>query len=143
MSQKNKRLVRDYIEKIVNTGDVERIADFISPSYTEVYRNREYPAGIEGAIEHIRGVRNTYPDLEVTVEKQIAEGEWVATQITARGTHRGEWLGIRPTGKEVEYTGVNIDRVKDGLIVEHGGAVNLLETLLEIGAIHIAGQDKD
>ena len=143
MSQKNKQVVRDYIEKVVNTGNVEKIAEYISPRYTEVYRNRKYPAGIEGAIEHVKGVRDTYPDLKVTVEKQIAEGEWVVTQITARGTHRGEWLGIRPTGKEVEYTGVNIDRLKDGLIVEHGGAANLLETLLEIGAIQIAGHDED
>jgi hypothetical protein len=79
-------------------------------------------------------VREIYPDLRLTVEQQIAEGEWVATRVTARGTHRGGvWLGMKPTGKSVEITAVNIDRVVDGRIVEHGGAANLLEPMLAIG----------
>jgi predicted ester cyclase len=94
--------------------------------------------GVEGAKQHVLGGRQTYPDLHLTVERQIAEGEWVVSCVTARGTHRGVWLGMRPTGKVVEITLVNVDRVVDGRIVEHGGAANLLEPLLEIGAIKIA-----
>ncbi len=94
-----------------------------------------------GLREHILGVRQTYPDLHLTVEQQIAEDEWVATCITARGTHKGSWLGIKPTGKAVSFTGVNINRVVDGRIVEHGGAANLLGPLLEIGAIQVVGQE--
>jgi predicted ester cyclase len=75
----------------------------------------------------------------VTVEQQIAEGEWVATRITARGTHSGTWLGMTPTGRRVVITGVNIDRVVNGRIVEHGGAANLLDPLLAIGAIQVTG----
>jgi predicted ester cyclase len=65
----------------------------------------------------------------------VAEGEWVATQITARGTHSGEWLGIAPTGKRLVFTGVNVDRIVNGLMIEHGGAANMLDTLLEAGAV--------
>ncbi|MBN1163731.1 MAG: ester cyclase [Candidatus Krumholzibacteriota bacterium] len=137
--EKNKRIVRDYITRVLNTGDVGKISEYISPVYVEIYRNGKHQLGIDGARDHIRGVRETYPDLELTVERQIAEGEWVVTLITARGTHQGEWLGIKPTGKKVEYTGVNVDRIREGLIVEHGGAVNLLETLLEIGAVKVVG----
>jgi predicted ester cyclase len=137
--QENKLLVRRYIEEIVNTGDVTRLADFIAPEYAEVYRNVRYAVGPEGAKKHILGVRETYPDLRVTIDQQIAEGDWVASQITARGTHRGTWLGIRPTGRAVEFTGVNVDKVVGGRIVEHGGAANLLEPLLEIGAIRVVG----
>lgn len=85
------------------------------------------------------GGRRTYEDLHLTVEQQIAEGDWVVTRATARGTHRGEWLGIKPTGKTMEMTVVNIDKVVDGRIVEHGGAANLLEPLLEAGAIRVVG----
>ena len=74
------------------------------------------------------------------VEQQIAEGEWVATRITARGTHSGEWLGIAPTGRSVAFSGVNWDRVVDGRIVEHGGAANMLGPLLEIGAVRAVGE---
>ena len=115
---------------------------FISPDYVEVYEGISYPIGIKGAKEHIVGVRKTYPDLKLTVEKQIAEDEWVATCITARGTHKGEWMGIKPTGKAVTYTGVNINKIVNGLIVEHGGAANMFGPLLKIGAIRVVGSDK-
>jgi predicted ester cyclase len=71
----------------------------------------------------------------LTVERQIAEGEWVVTLVTARGIHRGEWRGITPTGRPIVMTGLNVDRVVDGRIVEHGGAANMLDALLEIGAV--------
>ena len=131
----NKLLVRRYIEDVINTGNVDEIEKYVSADYTEVFEAKRYVLGVDGAKDHILGVRQTYPDLTLTVEHQIAEGEYVATSITARGTHRGTWLGIKPTGKTVTYTGVNIDRVVDGRIVEHGGAANLLGPLLEIGAV--------
>jgi len=56
------------------------------------------------------------------------------------GTHEGEWFGMRPTGKRLEFTAVNIDRVVNGRIIEHGGAADLLEPLLEAGAIRIVGE---
>lgn len=137
-AEDNKSLVRRYYEEVVNTGKVDALAEFISPEYVEVQNNTRYPVGLAGAKEHVLGVRETYPDLHLTVEQQIAEGEWVATCVTARGTHLGVWLGMRPTGQRLEMTAVNIDRVVDGRIVEHGGAANLLEPFLEIGAIRIA-----
>lgn len=133
----NKALVRRYYEDVVSTGAVDEVAAFVSGDYTEAHDGRVYPIGIEGAKEHILGVRRTYPDLHLTVEQQIAEGEWVATRVTMRGTHRGEWLGIMPTGKQVQMTAVNLDRVIDGRIVEHGGAASMLGPLLEIGAIRV------
>jgi predicted ester cyclase len=76
------------------------------------------------------------------VEQQIAEGEWVVSRVTMRGTHLGEWQGIKPAGKLIEVTAVNIDRVVDRRIVEHGGAANLLGPLLEPGAVHVAKADE-
>jgi predicted ester cyclase len=128
----NKALVRRYIEEIVNTGNVDRLAEFIAPDYID--RN-DQGRGIEGAKRHVQGVRQTYPDLRVTVGQQIGEGEWVVSRVTGHGTHLGAWLGMRPTGKVVEIRGVNIDRVVNGRIVEHGGVADLLEPLLAMGAI--------
>ncbi len=71
----------------------------------------------------------------MTVGQQVAEGEWVVTRVTGRGTHLGAWLGMRPTGKVVEITGVNIDRVVNSHIVEHGGVADMLGALLAMGAI--------
>jgi hypothetical protein len=65
------------------------------------------------------------------------------TQVTGKGTDMGSWLGMRPTGKAVEITAVNVDRVVGGRIVEHGGAANSLEALLEIGAIRVVGPEME
>ncbi len=140
-TQKNKELVRRYYEEIVNTGDVNAISEFISPDYVEVYDNTRYPVGIEGAKAHIIGGRQTYADLHLTIERQIAEGDWVVTQVIARGIHQGTWMGIKPTGKPVEFTCVNVDKVVGGRIVEHGGAANMLGPLLKIGAVKVIGPE--
>ena len=140
LSDRNKALVRRFYEDVVSTGNVAVIGTFVSLDYTEVVDGKEYKVGLEGAREHILGVRRTYPDLVIEVGLQIAEGEYVATCITARGTHLGSWMGIKPTGKPLAFTGVNVDRVVDGLIAEHGGAANMLGPLLQIGAVRVVEQ---
>lgn len=140
--EENKLIVRRFYEEVVNTGYIDKIEDLISPEYTEVSDGKRYTVGIGGAKAHIISVRETYPDLNISIERQIAEGEWVVTCITARGTHKGVWIGIKPTGKKVAFTGVNVDRIVEGKIVEHGGAANLLEPLLEIGAIKVVGSNE-
>ena len=136
----NKKIVRRYIEEAVNNGNVENLAEFISPEYIETLDPTKKVLGVEGARQHIMGVRQTCPDLYLTVEKQISEGDWVVTCITARATHKGEWLGIKPTGKEVKITAVNVDKIVNGKIVEHGGAANMFEALLSIGAIQVVSE---
>lgn len=138
-TETNKRLVRQYYAEVVNAGREDLVEKFVSPEYTEVHEGERHVIGIDGAKAHVLGVRQTYPDLHISIELQIAEGEWVASCITARGTHQGSWLGIKPTGRPVVFTGVNVDRVVNGRIVEHGGAANMLGPLLGIGAVKVVG----
>ena len=142
IEEENIILVRIYYEEVVNTGDVSRVEKYVAAEYTEVHDGQRHAVGIQGAKEHITGVRETYPDLNISIDRQIAEGEWVVSCITARRTHKGTWLGIKPTGKAVTFTGVNVDRVVHGHIVEHGGAANMLGPLLEIGVVRVAGSDE-
>ncbi len=139
-TDENKRIVRRFYEHVVNAGAVDEIEQFLSRDYVEVHENTRYPSGIEGAKEHILGSRRVYENLHLTVGQQIAEGEWVVSRVTMRGVHAGEWMGIAPTGEAIEMTVVNIDRVVDGKIVEHGGAANVFESLLRVGAIRVVGQ---
>jgi predicted ester cyclase len=131
----NKTIMRQYIERIENTGDVSNIHEFISEDYTEIYEGVRYAIGIQGAIDHVLGVRRVFPDLNLIIENQIAEGEWVVTTYSVTGTFKDEWFGMKPTGKHITFTGVNVDRFKDGKIIEHGGAANLFDPLLKAGVI--------
>jgi predicted ester cyclase len=136
----NKRLVRRFIEDVVNSGDVTHLAEFVSPDFREPLDTTGQSRGLEGMKRHVLAVRQTFPDLQLTVDRQIAEGEWVATCVTARGTHAGAWIGMAPTGQRVEITAVNVDRVVAGRILEHEGAANMLEALLSIGAVAVVGE---
>jgi predicted ester cyclase len=128
-------VVRRWYEAIVSTGDESAIAEVIAPEYEEVHDGVRYALGLAGAVGHVRGVRRTWPDLTLNIERQVAEGEWVASLVTMRGTHLGAWAGLPVTGAAMRVTAVNVDRVVDGRIVEHGGAANLLGPLLAAGAV--------
>jgi steroid delta-isomerase-like uncharacterized protein len=91
--------------------------------------------GPEGFKESVRGYREAFPDLHVSIDEQVAEGDFVATRWTARGTHKGELFGIAPTGKESIVTGITIDRFKDGKIAESHTNWDTLGLLQQIGAI--------
>ena len=141
-TDENKLIVRRYYEEVVARCELDRVPEFIAPDYVEIHENIKYESGIVGAKEHISGGHKTYANLCLTVERQIAEGAWVVTQLIARGIHSGEWMGIAPTGKPVEFTCVNVDRVVAGRIVEHGGAANMLGPLLKVGALRVVGADE-
>lgn len=137
VTEDNKRLVRRFYEEVVNTGEVANLERFISPDCVETDGKTRFVSGIEGMRRHILGVREVYADLHLTIERQIAEGDWVVSVVTASGSHAGVWLNMKPTGRKLVFSAVNVDRVLDGRIVEHGGAANMLEPLLEAGALEV------
>jgi steroid delta-isomerase-like uncharacterized protein len=95
----------------------------------------EIPPGREGVKALAQGYKMAFPDLVLTVEDQIAEGDKVATRWTARGTHQGELMGIPPTGKEARVTGTTIDRIEDGQIVETWTNWDQVSLLQQLGVI--------
>jgi predicted ester cyclase len=131
MKNKNKEIVKQYIENVLNTGDAEDLSDFISPHYTEVLKNKRYRLGIKGIRKKIEGIRERYPDLKLSIDFQTTEGDWVVTSYIMNGTQLGSWMGIIPIEKTVEVRGVNIDRVVDSKITEHESSTDLLDPLIE------------
>ncbi len=132
---KSAEKIKYFYETIISKNQIERMAEFISPECCVKMGEKLIPAGIEGMEEHIKATKKTYPDYRIKITKQFCDGDYVISEFIMEGTHKGEWIGIKPTGKRFVFTGVNIDKVTDGLIVEHGGAVNTFETLFEAGVI--------
>ena len=132
----NKLLARRLLEEVVNTGDVDRLSEFLAPEYVAPHANI---VGVEAAKQQIQTFRHCYPDLHVTVDGQAAEGDTVVTWWTMRGTHLGELGGVPPTNKQITLRGVNVQTVRAGRIVEHRGESNSLEALLELGVVRWAG----
>ena len=133
----NKLLVQRYIEEVINSNRLDRLDEFIGPDYIETGDPAHATRGPLRAKEHLVGVRTTFPDLRLVIGDQVAEGDWVVTRVTAEATHLGTWMDIKPTGRRLVFHGINLDKVVDGRIVEHGGAADMLTPLLEAGALHV------
>ena len=122
MTEENKAIARRVYE-IICTGDfdlAEEIVDASAPD-NELLPD-DPPAKL---IETFKGTfseaREAFPDMRVTVEGVIAEGDTVAARVTMRGTHLGEFMGVAPTGKRVEVRAIDMFRIANGKIVEHWG----------------------
>ena len=132
---KSAERIKYFYETIISENQIERMAEFISPECCVKMGEKLIPVGIDGMKEHIKATKQTYPDYRMKIIKQFCDGDYVISEFIMEGSHKGEWIGIKPTGKRLVFTGVDIDKVIDGLIVEHGGAVNTFETLFEAGMI--------
>ena len=123
---KSAERIKYFYETIISENQIERMAEFISPECCVKMGEKLIPVGIDGMKEHIKATKQTYPDYRMKIIKQFCDGDYVISEFIMEGTHKGEWIGIKPTGKRLVFTGVDIDKVIDGLIVEHGGAVNTI-----------------
>jgi predicted ester cyclase len=129
----NKALVLNYYQRVVGAGALAEIGDYIGETYIDHNVAPGSATGPAAAEMHLRALRNTFPDFALTTHEIIAETDWVAVRVTAEGTHLGEWLGIKPSGKRIQLRGLNFDRVLNGRIVEHWGEADTVGMLLQMG----------
>jgi predicted ester cyclase len=137
----NKALVRRFYAEVISAGDLSRVEAFIAPEYLD--HNAE-GAGRGPAVlrAHVEAIRRTFPDFELQIDDIVAEGDKVVTRVSGRGTHKGEWMGVRPTGAVVRVKGINIDRIVDGRIAEHWGEADTVGMLDQMGVDPFAGRKK-
>jgi len=127
--------IKYFYEHVTSDNLVDELPEYIADTCTVRIGEHVYPAGLEGMMQHLVDVRTTYPDLKMTITRQYLCGDTVISEFIMEGTHLGEWLGMKPSGKKLAITGVDIDRVADGKIVEHSGAANTFDALFEAGII--------
>ena len=135
MSEQNKTLVRRLIEEDIGRGD-EAVADeIIHPDFVDHTNPPGMQHGLAGHKAIVRLFRATFPDLEWRIDDLIAEGDKVVARTTMRGTQRGEFFGVPPSGKSVEMAGIHVLRIADGKIAEHWGSNDDLGLLRQLGAL--------
>jgi|SRR5579883_1255169 steroid delta-isomerase-like uncharacterized protein len=115
--EENKQLIRRLYEEALHQGNFASIDEMFSPDFVD-HSTPEQPAGPEGVKEYFADVREGFPDMRVTIDDLIAEGDRVVVRSTWRGTHLGTYDGMAATGKRAERTLIQIFRVKDGRILE-------------------------
>jgi predicted ester cyclase len=117
-TEENKALIRKVVEEVYSQGNAAAVDRYYAPDWV-LHDAPSNAGGDRQALKEVLGViRGGFPDAHASVELVLAEGVLVASRTTAEGTHTREYFGVAPTGKRVRFTQLNIDRVRDGKIVE-------------------------
>jgi steroid delta-isomerase-like uncharacterized protein len=128
-AEENKALVSREQEELWNhTGDLE--------AAEELFAGGQADAAKQEAADFRRG----FPDVISTVEDLIAEGDKVVARWRSRATHRGDYMGIPASGKEVEFTGISFYRIEGGKIAESWTVEDQFGLMRQIGAVAELGQ---
>ena len=122
----NKALARRIVEEMWNTQNLQVIDEVYAP---------EFGGGHAATKQFVSANLAAFPDLEITIQDQIAENNLVVTRYAMRGTHRGEFAGISPTEKSFSITGIEMHRFADGKLVELWNSVDLLGMLQQLGVL--------
>jgi len=133
--EENKAIARRWNEEVWSKGNLAAIDELFTTSFVF-----NYPA--PGAAPDLKGYKQTVTDLcapfaniSSIIEDMIAEGDKIAVRWTWRGTHKGEFKGIAPTGKEVTITGITILRIVGSKVAEEWGEMNSLGMMQQLGVI--------
>ena len=110
--KKNKETLQRTFEEVWNKGNWDVIPELISPKYDHGNWN-----GLSGYKELVSQYRNAFPDLKTEIEQVIGEGDWPASRFSIKGTFRGKFANIEPTGKEVKWIQVAFTQYKDGKVL--------------------------
>lgn len=131
---RNKQLVATFIQELFTNGDLGAVDRYLDPSFV----NHDPPVpgapnGPEGMRQAAELFRAALPDWHSDIDQLVAEGDIVVERFTASGTHRGEFMGVPPTGNTLVLAGINIFRIRDNKIVERWGRLDELGLQRQLG----------
>lgn len=130
--ENNKKVLRTVIEEGFNRGNLTALESLFKPDFIE-HQFGHHP-GIDGIKRDIQSLRAAFPDIHLTIEDIIAEGDMVWIRMSSRGTNLGPFMGP-PTGKSINVTVMDVCRFEDGRIAEHWGVPDRFAILFQLGIL--------
>lgn len=136
--ERNKEIGRRVLVEVWGEGKLEVIDELYAPEYVDHVSRGPEPttvSGPDGLKAAVTMFRTAFPDLHYEVDEQVAEGDVVVSRFSAAGTHMEPFLGAEPTGRRIAYTGIDINRIRDGRIVESWVQYDALGLLQQLGIV--------
>ncbi len=133
-TEENKALFRRVLEEIFNKGNFAVANEIYEKDFVAHIPPDEFK-GPEGIKQFVSAQRNAFPDLNITIQDQVAEGDMVATRWTLAGTHKGNLRDIAPTGKKVTVSGSTIVRISNSKIAEGWTNMDALGMMQQLGVV--------
>jgi predicted ester cyclase len=128
----NIELLRRYFDEVWKREDPTALPTFLHERYRRHTSPDATPLDATEQLERLRGFRAGFPDITIDLEEVLADNDHVAFRSTMRGTHRGEFLGVQPTGRRVTVGLVDMMRIEDGRIIEQWGGPDMLDLLRQL-----------
>ena len=141
MPESEKTIARRFNEDVWSRGDEGALEELLDPDFVDHDALPGQSPDRDGHRQILAAFRSAFPDLNVTTEDIVAEGDKVVTRWTARGTHQGDLMGIAPTGREVTIKGIDVLRIAEGRIVERWAQFNDLEMMQQLGVVPEPGRE--
>lgn len=130
-----KALTRRFYEEAINQGRLEVVDELCAPDFVD---HEEFPGltpDRDGVKQFITIFRSAYPDLRFDIDDLLLEGDKVVIRAMIRGTQKGEFMGIPPTGKQIAVQTIDIVRIRDGQATEHWGVTDTAAMLTQLGVM--------
>jgi predicted ester cyclase len=140
MSEANKATVRRLVEEVQNRHDLARMDAFFIPNFINHLEAPDLSAEhttVERAKIAFREMFTAFPDLHVTIQDQVAEGDKVVTHKLFQGTHHGTFMGLAPTGRQIAFAVIDILRLDNGKVVEHWAIQDRLALMQQLGILPV------
>ena len=135
MSERNKALVRDMVESVLNQRDIAALDGFVAEEYAELDPTPGQKPGRDGLKQLLSAALAAFPDLQFTILERVAEGDTVVSRFRYIGTHLGDFDGVSATGGHVSVKGVVINRVIDGLLADGRILEDRLALMRQLGVV--------
>ena len=136
MSEANEKVMRRFVEEVINNGDYSVLDELVQPDY--VYRSPDQELQGPDALQGLfTAYRAAFPDLKTDIDDLVAAGDKVVIAITLTGTHEGDLMGIPATGEQVKVHGTVLSRFEDGKIAEEWEILDMLGMFQQLGVISL------
>ena len=134
-TEKNKATILRFWEEVFNERELSLIEELFTTDWVYHGVGGQKIYGLKGLKEFLTDYYSAFPDIQVKVENLVAEGDKVVSHVTSRGTHKGELMGIAPTGKQVTVPVICISRFVGGKIVEDWEMIDLFGMMQQLDVI--------
>ncbi len=133
-AENNKNLIRRVDKELFNMGNLSMASEFLSPDFV----NHDFPMAKPGPDEFVKVIQpflTGFPDMQITVEEYLAEGDEVFTRGYMTGTHTGTFQGIPPTGKKINVKYMDEWRIKNGKATDNWVRLDMLSMMQQLGVV--------
>lgn len=135
MSDDLRALAHRFYDEVLNRGNLDALDELVHDDFVEHEEMPGLPTDKEAPRAFTAMIREGFPDLQVTIEDMVVEGDKMVVRARFSGTHRGEFMGIPATGQKIDVAAIDVVRIEDGKAIEHWGVTDTLTMMQQLGVV--------